>query len=175
MEIRSIGGVLAQGRKVTGYVAVFNSETDLGEFRERIAPGAFRSTLAAGRNIRALYDHQTGAVLGTTQARTLELREDDKGLAFSLELPDTTVGRDVAELVRRGDVSGCSFGFRVNQGGDKWEIRSGVSIRTLTDVILAEVTLTADPAYADTELALRSMGFCDAYRDNRALWLDTVR
>ena len=57
MEIRSIGGVLAQGRKVTGYVAVFNSETDLGEFRERIAPGAFRSTLAAGQNIRALYDH----------------------------------------------------------------------------------------------------------------------
>ena len=175
MEIRSIGGVQAQGRKVSGYAAVFNTDADLGEFRERIAPGAFRSTLAAGRNIRALYNHNPSDVLGTTQGKTLELREDEKGLAFSLELPNTTVGNDVAELVRRGDVSGCSFGFRVNQGGEKWEIRSGVSVRTLTDVMLAEITLTADPAYADTEIALRSMGFCDAYRDTRKLWLETVR
>ena len=175
MEIRSIGGVQAQGRKVTGYAALFNSDADLGEFRERIAPGAFRSSLAANRNIRALYNHDSGAVLGTTQGNTLELREDAKGLAFSLELPNTTVGNDVAELVRRGDVSGCSFGFRVKQGGDRWEIRSGVSVRTLLDVDLAEITLTADPAYTDTEIALRSMGFCDAYRDTRRLWLETVK
>ena len=175
MEIRSIGGVQAQGRKVTGYAALFNSDADLGEFRERIAPGAFRSSLAANRNIRALYNHDSGAVLGTTQGNTLELREDAKGLAFSLELPNTTVGNDVAELVRRGDVSGCSFGFWVNQGGDRWEIRSGVSVRTLLDVNLAEITLTADPAYTDTEIALRSMGFCDAYRDTRKLWLETCK
>ena len=176
MEIRSIGGVRAQGRRVTGYAALFNSEADLGEFRERIAPGAFRSTLAAGRNIRALYNHNPSDVLGTTQARTLELHEDDKGLAFSLDLPDTTVGRDVAELVKRGDVSGCSFGFRVNDGCERWEVRSGVSVRTLTDVLLAEITLTADPAYANTEVALRSMGFCDAYRyDARRRWLETCR
>ena len=176
MEIRSIGGIQAQGRKVTGYAAIYNTEANLGEFRECIAPGAFRSALAAGRNIRALYNHNPSDVLGTTQARTLELREDAKGLAFSLELPNTSVGNDVAELVKRGDVSGCSFGFRVNDGGERWEVRSGVSVRTLTDVLLAEITLTADPAYANTEVALRSMGFCDAYRhDARRRWLETCR
>ena len=173
MEIRSIGGVQAQGRKVTGYAAVFNRETDLGEFREQIAPGAFRRSLESRRNIRALYDHQTGAVLGTTQASTLELREDAHGLHFTLELPDTSVGRDVAELVKRGDVSGCSFGFRVEPQGEKWEQRSGVALRTLLDVSLAEITLTADPAYADTEVALRSMGFCERFQDRRKLWLET--
>ncbi len=173
MEIRSIGGVQAQGRKVTGYAAVFNRETDLGEFWEQIAPGAFRRSLESRRNIRALYDHQTGAVLGTTQAHTLELREDSHGLHFTLELPDTSVGRDVAELVKRGDVSGCSFGFRVNPHGEKWERRADVAVRTLTDVTLAEITLTADPAYADTEVALRSMGFCERFQDSRKLWLET--
>ncbi|WP_326999035.1 HK97 family phage prohead protease [Comamonas testosteroni] len=173
MEIRSIGGVQAQGRKVTGYAAVFNRETDLGEFREQIAPGAFRRSLESRRNIRALYDHQTGAVLGTTQASTLELREDAHGLHFTLELPDTTVGRDVAELVKRGDVAGCSFGFRIAPNGDKWAQRSGVAIRTLIDVDLAEITLTADPAYRDTEIALRSMGYCQRFQDARKLWLET--
>ena len=176
MEIRSIGGVQAQGRRVEGYAALFHSETDLGEFRECIAPGAFRRTLESRRNVRALYDHQTGAVLGTTQAATLELREDAKGLHFALELPDTTAGRDVAELVKRGDVAGCSFGFRVAPGGDSWEQRDGKTIRTLTDVDLAEITLTADPAYADTTVALRSMRqTADPQTEARIRWLETCR
>ena len=99
MEIRTTGGVQAQGRKVTGYAAVFNSAADLGEFREVIHPGAFARSLSSGVNVRALYDHQSGAILGTTQARTLQLIEDSHGLRFELDLPDTTVGRDVAELV----------------------------------------------------------------------------
>lgn len=172
MEIRSIGGVQALGNRVEGYAAIFNTEADLGEFRERIAPGAFTRTLDSRRNIRALYDHQSGAVLGTTNGKTLELREDAKGLHFVLELPDTTTGRDVAELVKRGDVAGCSFGFQVAKGGDKWEQRGGKMVRTLTDVTLAEITLTADPAYVDTELALRSMGFCARFQNPRAKWLE---
>ena len=176
MEFRSIGGIQAQGRKVEGYAAVFNSEAELGEFRECIAPGAFRSSIASGRSIRALYNHDSGAVLGTTQGKTLELQEDAKGLRFSLELPDTTVGRDVAELVKRGDVSGCSFGFRVAPGGDKWEQRGHTMVRTLTDVDLAEITLTADPAYRDTTLALRSMPReQEPKREPRILWLESVR
>lgn len=176
MEIRSIGGVQAQGRKVTGYAAVFNADADLGEFVERIQPGAFKRSLDSRRNIRALYDHQSGAVLGSTQAGTLELREDAKGLAFTLELPDTTTGRDVAELVKRGDVAGCSFGFKVAPNGDKWEQRNGKAVRTLLDVDLAEITLTSWPAYQDTTLALRSLGFAVAPRtEARIRWLETCR
>lgn len=179
MEFRSIGGIQAQGRKVEGYAAIFNTEADLGEFRECIAPGAFRRTLESRCNIRALYNHQPSAVLGTLNGKTLELREDAKGLHFSLKLPDTTVGRDVAELVKRGDVSGCSFGFKVAANGDKWEQRGGKIVRTLTDVDLAEITLTSDPVYKDTTLALRSMPREPQVlffgNEPRIRWLETVR
>ncbi len=176
MEIRTLGGVQAQGRKVTGYAAVFQSATDLGEFRECIAPGAFARSLTSGVNVRALYDHQSGAILGTTQARTLQLSEDGHGLRFELDLPDTTVGRDVAELVKRGDVSGCSFGFVTRK--DAWSSQDGASLRTLHDVDLIEVTLTADPAYKDTSIAIRSKpsGWdSDPDRMARRMWLETCR
>ena len=176
MEIRTIGGVRAQGRKVTGYAAVFNSAADLGEFCEVIHPGAFRATLASGQNVRALYDHQSSAILGTTQARTLTLTVDGNGLRFELDLPSTTVGNDVAELVQRGDVSGASFGFRVRPGGEAWEKRGGVPLRTLTDLDLAEITLTANPAYQDTSVAMRSMNAPRGWNADAARrWLETCR
>ena len=175
MEIRTTGGVQAQGRKVTGYAAVFNSAADLGEFREVIHPGAFARSLSSGVNVRALYDHQSGAILGTTQARTLQLIEDSHGLRFELDLPDTSVGRDVAELVKRGDVAGCSFGFRVSPDGESWERDGQLNVRTLSDVQLAEITLTSNPAYQDTSVQLRDLRSAYAAscrRNPRILWLE---
>ena len=118
LEVRSTGELRSNGKTLTGYAAIFNSETDLGSFVEVIRNGAFRKSLEGGANIRALYHHQGDALLGTTRGGTLKLREDAKGLAFDLALPDTTHGRDLAILVDRGDVAGCSFGFKVREGGD---------------------------------------------------------
>lgn len=178
IEIRAAGTLrsLTPGR-LAGYAAIFGSETDLGAFVEVVQPGAFAKTLAAGRNVRALYHHQDGALLGTTQGRTLKLAEDAKGLAFELALPDTTHGRDLAVLVDRGDVAGCSFGFRVAQGGDRWEERAtGGLRRELLDVELLEITLTPDPAYQDTTVAMRAMPRA-LVRPGcwRELWLETCR
>lgn len=181
LEIRSHGGLRAVSPgKVGGHAAVFNSEsTDLGGFVEIIRPGAFAESLRRGRNIRALYHHNDLSLLGTTQAGTLRLREDDTGLAFEVDLPDTSYGNDVGVLVERGDIAGCSFGFRVAEGGDRWEQRGNRLIRELVEVDLVEVTLTHDPAYADTTVAMRSnpnryqfftVGGCDP----RSRWLETV-
>lgn len=172
LEVRSTGELRSNGKKLTGYAAIFNSEAVLGDFVEVIRNGAFRTSLQSGSNIRALYHHQGDALLGTTKGRTLQLREDAKGLAFELALPDTTHGRDVAILVDRGDVTGCSFGFRVREGGDRWEQRGAQLVRELLDVDLAEITLTADPAYSDTTVALRSRQAVQQ-NDTRALWLET--
>src|SRR3546814_8215181 len=81
-----------------GYAATYGSEARLGGFVETIAPGAFRSTL--GGDILALLDHDAGKVLGRTRSGTLRLSEDSRGLAFSLDLPDTQAGRDVEEIGR---------------------------------------------------------------------------
>ena len=176
LEVRSTGELRSNGKTLSGYAAIFNSETDLGSFVEVIRNGAFRKSLEGGANIRALYHHQGDALLGTTRGGTLKLREDAKGLAFDLALPDTTHGRDLAILVDRGDVAGCSFGFKVRDGGERWELRGAQTVRELLDVELYEITLTANPAYPDTSVAMRNKPILDIkVRDlgHGILWLET--
>ena len=172
LEFRTSGTLTAKGKTLTGYAAVFNSEANLGDFQELIRPGAFAKSLATGSNIRALYAHNGEALLGTTKGGTLQLREDAHGLAFELALPDTTHGKDLAILVDRGDVGGCSFGFKLRSGGDRWEQRGARLIRELLDVELVEITLTSDPAYQDTTVAMRSRSAAVLF-DPRRLWLET--
>jgi HK97 family phage prohead protease len=179
IEIRAHGTLSATGKTLHGYAAVFNSEANLGTFSEVLRPGAFAKSLATGSNVRALYHHDGSALLGTTRGGTLQLREDAKGLAFTLALPDTSHGRDLAILVDRGDVAGCSFGFRVAPGGDRWEERGSTMVRELLTVDLVEVTLTADPAYQDTSVAMRAMPHQQGFIDlnaliNNNLWLSTT-
>lgn len=175
IEIRTHGTLSATGKTLHGYAAVFNSEANLGTFSEVLRPGVFAKSLATGINVRALYAHNGDALLGTVKGRTLELREDAKGLAFKLALPDTSHGRDLAVLVDRGDISGCSFGFRVAPGGDRWQEVNGQMLRELLEVELLEVTLTADPAYQDTTVAMRSKPQPKSFWEtdiNRA-WMET--
>lgn len=144
-EIREseTGGMLFEG-----YAAVFNSPSEPLPFTERIAPGAFRGSLKQRNDIKMLWNHDTGAVLGSTRAKTLELYEDEKGLRVRAQLPNTTLGRDTAELIRRGDVNAMSFGFSVAQNGDSWN--DAGTERTLTKVRLHEVSIVAFPAYTAT-------------------------
>ena len=103
IEHRMATGLQASGRTLTGYAAVFNADTRVGDFIERIAPGAFIRSLESGRDVLALADHDPKSVLGRTSSGTLALSEDSHGLAFTLTLPDTTAGRDLAALAARGD------------------------------------------------------------------------
>lgn len=184
VEIRSTAGITSPSPgRLEGYAAVFNVAANLGEFVETVKPGAFARTLAeCGAGILALYDHERRSVLGRTGAGTLRLNEDGKGLAFSLALPDTTLGRDLAVLVQRGDVNGCSFAFRCHDDGEAWESRGGTLYRELRSVELHEITITPRPAYADTTVAVRTARFNRYIADPiiidlspRRAWLDTCR
>lgn len=152
MEIRARdNAVEGKGRTLYGYAARFNQPTSLGSFSEIIAPGAFKRTLAGddAAKIRAIYEHDSRSLLGRAGSGSLRLSEDDVGLAFELDLPDTQLGRDVATLVKRGDLNGCSFGFIAT--GDTWQGET----RTVTDVELHEITITATPAYDTTSVQVR--------------------
>lgn len=143
-EVREDG----DGMTFTGYAAIFNSPSEPLPFVERIAPGAFRRSLRDRSDIKLLYNHQTGSVLASTRAGTLKLYEDERGLRVEATLANTTVGRDAAELIRRGDVDSMSFGFTVPRGGDEWN--EDGSERTLKSVRLFEVSVVAFPAFAAT-------------------------
>jgi HK97 family phage prohead protease len=136
------------GMHFSGYAALFDSPSEPLPFTERIAKGAFKRSLRSRNDIKFLWNHDSGEILGSTRARTLTLSEDDRGLKVEGMLPNTSRGRDVAELLRRGDVDAMSFGFSVPQGGDSWS--SDGSERTLNSVRLHEVSVVAWPAYTAT-------------------------
>ncbi|MBX9877623.1 MAG: HK97 family phage prohead protease [Candidatus Obscuribacterales bacterium] len=140
--------------KLAGYAALFNSYSeDLGGFREIIKPGAFNRNFP-DTDVRALRDHEPSRVLGRTKSGTLILSVNSKGLVSDISAPDTTDGRDVMELVRRGDVDGMSFGFRVIT--DNWRMQNDEVIRELLDVELFDVSVVTYPAYRQTTVAVRS-------------------
>ena len=152
VELREEGDTLT----AVGYAAMFNRlSQNLGGFVERVAPATFRSTLNQS-DVRALFNHEPDHLLGRSSTGTLRLSEDDQGLRYEIDLPATTLGRDVAELLRRGDISGSSFGFRTIS--DEWsETEDGYPLRTLTEVALRDVGPVTFPAYSSTEASLRSL------------------
>jgi len=152
VEFRAKDGVLRAG----GYAAKFRTlSQNLGGFVETIEPGTFAKTIQEA-DVRALFNHDPNMVLGRNKSGTLRLEEDSIGLAYEVDLPDTTVGRDVATLLERGDVSGSSFGFRTIE--DEWgETESGFPLRTLKSVALVDVSPVTYPAYVDTDSAIRSL------------------
>lgn len=150
MERRASIELRAAGRKLEGYAALFGQDTRIRDFTESIVPGAFSDTLAEGRDILALADHDPRAVLARTRSGTLRLAEDTRGLHFELDVPNTSFGRDILELAERGDVGGASFGFTIRDEqwqGDRRELRA---------VNLHEISIvSAFPAYDGTIVQAR--------------------
>ena len=145
-------------QKITGYAAVFDSlSEDLGGFRETIASGTFKRALTENQDVRGLVDHDSSKILGRTEAGTMSLSEDAKGLLYEIDVANTTAGRDIVESIKRGDVSGSSFSFKVVT--DNWRTEDGEEIRELTDVDLFDVGPVAFPAYPATvtEASFRSL------------------
>jgi HK97 family phage prohead protease len=137
------------GMTFEGYAAIFDAPSEPLPFIERIKRGAFNRSLKQARNdIKLLWNHDTSAVLGSTRAGTLKLYEDERGLKVTATLPQTSIGRDAAVLLKRGDVDSMSFGFSVPAGGDSWN--EDGSERTLKSVRLHEVSIVAFPAYTST-------------------------
>jgi HK97 family phage prohead protease len=149
VELRGVG------RGLAGYAAVFDQPGRIGDFTEVVRPGAFAATLAENRDVLALADHDMTRVLGRTKAGTLKLGEDTRGLHFEIDrLPATSYADDVLELVRSGNVGGCSFCFHVPPGGDRWEGGS----RELRSVTLHEISIIAGlPAYSGTSVSARHL------------------
>jgi len=146
LEIRQEG----DGMTLRGYAAIFNSPSQPLPFIETIEPGAFRDSLKNDRNdIKLLWNHDTGIVLGSTRAGTLRLVEDERGLLVEASLPMTQAGKDAAISIQRGDVTAFSFGFRIPAGGDEW---ASASERVLKRVNVHEVSVgVAFPAYTATD------------------------
>lgn len=148
--------------EIVGYAAVFKQRSvELWGFFEEIEPGAFADTLANDPDVRATIDHEGGmTAIGRTRNQTLFLEEDDTGLHVRILPPNTQAGRDVVELVRRGDVNQMSFMFRVPPEGATWYYDSNNQlIRRLKRIDLenGDVSIVTYPAYPQTSAEVRAM------------------
>lgn len=156
VEVRSSG---EQNITIRGYAYVFNRlSADLGGFRERIDPGAGRAALERN-DIVATFNHDFSSPLART-GNGLRVGEDETGGWYEIDLPNTSTGRDVAELVTRGIVRGSSFMFTLDDYDADQEITrddaTGELIRTLKRINVKELGPVTNPAYPDTSVARRS-------------------
>jgi HK97 family phage prohead protease len=149
---------------IEGYFAVFDSNYQIFDgATESIAPGAFTDELAA--DVRALVNHDDTLVLGRTRAGTLTLSEDTHGLYGSILVNrNDQDAMNAYARVQRGDVSQCSFGFRILE--EDFEDRGAEVHWTIKKVKLYEVSICTFPAYTDTNVKARKDDL-DAIRERK--------
>ena len=153
------------GRKVEGYAIVFNqSSRQLYDraskkvFTETIDPRAVTKMFLDEQDIKMLYNHSNDMLLArsTFGVGTLAYEIDDYGVKYSFEMPNTSVGNDVLELIRRGDVWGCSFAFTYAKDGVRDEKRNGQNYRTVIQMAsIDDFSIVVDPAYLGTYVSTR--------------------
>lgn len=158
-------------RTVGGYALKYNQQSDVlrdywgDEFVEEFAEGAFDESLQE-RNQKALWNHKSEYPLGSVQSGTLRFNSDDTGLNYDIDLPNNSWGDDALESIKRGDVDGSSFGFKVTN--DKWsetEIDGKTILkRTVLEAELYEVSPVTFPAYNSSDVKLRSL---KDYKENK--------
>lgn len=160
IERRSFPGqvraIEREGRPIiSGYAAVFGQVSEaLGGFREVIEPGAFSEAIL-NDDVRALFNHDPNVVLGRTP-KTLRLREDENGLYYEIDPPDTQAARDLLVSLRRGDISQSSFGFTVTS--QQWDgSNQDYVVRRIKSVRLFDVSPVTFPAYPTTSAEARAM------------------
>ena len=160
----------ANGTQVlTGYAAVYNRfslplREGGSQFREIILPGAFDKILNRQRgksDVVALLNHDSNLILGRTSSGTLELSSDEKGLRYVVTPPDTQVGRDTLELVRRRDLRGSSFAFALSgPNAERWTSDEQGAVREIREVsMLADVSVVLTPAYPASSVTVAQRSY----------------
>jgi len=159
------------GSRIAGYAAVFHRAGDAGtEYQlyedvvERIAPTAFNRAISERHDVRALFNHSSDHILGRSLSGTLRLSVDERGLRYEVDMPDTQIGRDVAESIRRGDLTGSSFAFTPLKQSWQADRANNRDVRIIEDVMLHDVGPVTYPAYESTSAGIRSQGDDEALR-----------
>lgn len=161
---------------IEGLGSVFGNIDSYGDI---IEPGAFKKSIASGRPVKMLWQHDANQPVGVWD----EVSEDGNGLRVKGRIAvDTTLGRDVMAMLRMKAIDGLSIGYRTIEA----DFNKETGVRTIKEVELWEVSVVTFPAnpmailtgiksredidemdLADIEKALREAGFS---RDE-AKWL----
>lgn len=160
-ELRNCNEIVKMdSRTVEGYALVFGKQSrDLGGFTEVIEPTALKGVLEKSDILCLLNHNEDRGILARSKYGTgsLELSIDDTGLKYRFEAPNTALGDELLEGLKRGDISTSSFAFTIDK--DTWTKKDdGSYLRTINQFKeLFDVSPVYRPAYEDTSVALRKM------------------
>lgn len=174
LHIREAAEGEEPSRTIIGYAILFNVPSaplwsdDDSEAREMIAPEAVTKELLDAQDIKMTMFHDNQALLARSNkgGGTLSYTVDDKGVMFEFSAPNTVDGDKALELVRRGDISGCSFAFTTHYfDNDFVERQSTVAANGVNNITykvkaitgIYDFTLAANPYYPDTSVEVREL------------------
>lgn len=152
---------------IKGLPIVFNSETDLGPFRETIASGALDKTDL--KDVRFLVNHDLSKIplarsRNNNVNSTMRLKVTERGLEIEadLDVENNSEAKSLYSAVERGDISGMSFMFSIR--GNEWtDVDTDSPLRTITDISqVIEVSAVTLPAYESTEISARDKTALDS-------------
>lgn len=184
-EIRNLGNIELRAaedgnsRHVEGYAMVFDSQSDFLGFYETIERGAITQELVDECDIFATFNHDMNKVFARSNKTqgSLSLSVDEKGLKFEFDVPNTALGDELLEYMRRGDINKCSFAFALDPNDDEaetWESKDGVYFRTIHKIAaLYDIAICWVPAYSDTEVSKRAKDKIDALENERIAKINT--
>ena len=158
---------MATENRIQGHASVFNRLAPIDRGYEEIGPHAFDEVLRRNEDVRFLLNHNPDNILGRTRSGTLRLSTDAAGLVVDNDLPETTLGHDVRVLIKRGDLTGFSFGFAPDTQSDTHRLApDGKQITTRNNIVrMLDASLATYPAYGETDDAiLRSIDFSKTLR-----------
>lgn len=159
----------------TLYEAVMDGERVLQPaLIERISNRAFNKAINDKHDVRALFNHDPNLVLGRTSSRTLTLTKSLRGLDYEIEPGKTTVANDVQEHIRRGDVTGSSFGFHVREQKFSYDEARQADIREILSVDLLDISCVTFPAYKASTTGIRSESDVTECRSAYDNWKSSV-
>lgn len=173
MEIRAVEEPDQNKMIVEGYAIRFNEPAifEIGgeEYREIIDPGALDS--ADMRDVPFKYNHSDNImIMARTRNKTLQLIRNKEGLFIRAELADTTAGRDLYTLIKRGDIDKMSFAFTVDYENDGEEYDRKTRTRTIKRIKkIWDVAAVDTPAYDTTSISARSFFELEREKERKAL------
>ena len=148
-KIRSVEG---DNHRIQGVAIVYNKPSQDMGFIEYVMPDALEGVDLS--QLLLLYSHDYQNVLASIQSGTLKIDNRPDGLHFVAELPNTSLGNDVAELVSTKRVGGMSFGFKIADGGDQWKQQGNTAVHIVNQISsMSEISITPIPAYQETQVS----------------------
>lgn len=163
----------SDSRLITGKAICFDSMSeDLG-FREIISKGAITQELIDNSDIYFTFNHSMDKVLARWNKGegSLKIELKDDGVYFSTEAPNTDLGNEVLEYIRRGDANKCSFAFYMsgNDEDETWtKTEDGEVLRTINHIAgLCDVSVVFNPAYDETTVSARSLEKLNELREKK--------